>query len=54
MGNHDLSNRSLVEEYTGRPSFYSLFYGQVTFLVLDTELDAMVSQSSHISGEQLS
>ena len=53
MGNHDLSHRDLVEEYTGRPSFYSYSRDNITFLVLDTELDARGFSSSHISGDQL-
>jgi len=53
MGNHDLSNRDLIEEYTGRPSFYSYSNDNITFLVLDTELDASGFTSSHISGDQL-
>jgi hypothetical protein len=53
MGNHDLSNRNRVEEYTGRPSFYSYSRDNITFLVLDTELDAAGFTSSHILGDQL-
>ena len=53
MGNHDLTNRNLVEEYTGRLSFYSYSRDNITFLVLDTELDAKGFTSSHISGDQL-
>jgi hypothetical protein len=53
MGNHDLTHRDLIEEYTGRPSFYSYSRDNITFLVLDTELDAKGFTSSHISGDQL-
>ena len=53
MGNHDLTSRSLIEEYTGRPSYYSYSNDNITFLVLDTELDAGGFTSSHISGDQL-
>jgi hypothetical protein len=53
LGNHDITNRSLVEEYTGRPSYYSYSNNNITFLVLDTELDANGFISSHISGDQL-
>jgi len=53
MGNHDIASRSLVEEYTGRPSYYSCSYNNITFLVLDTEIDANGFSSSHISGDQL-
>jgi Calcineurin-like phosphoesterase len=53
MGNHDISNRDLIEEYTGRPSYYSYSWNNITFLVLDVELDADGFTSSHISGDQL-
>jgi len=53
MGNHDISHRDLVQEYTGRPSFYSYSRDNITFLVLDVELDADGFTSSHISGDQL-
>jgi hypothetical protein len=53
MGNHDLNNRSRIEKYTGKPSFYSYSNNNTTFLVLDTELDANGFVSSHISGDQL-
>jgi hypothetical protein len=53
MGNHDIANRDLVEEYTGRPSYYSYSRDNITFLVLDVELDADGFTSSHISGDQL-
>ena len=48
LGNHDTSNRTLIEEYTGRSSFYAHTSGGVTILNLDTQLD-----SSRISGAQL-
>ncbi len=48
LGNHDTSNRNLVEEFTERPSFYTYSDHDICFLVLDTELDL-----SNIIGEQL-
>ncbi len=54
MGNHDLASRSLVGEYTRRPSWYSHSNNNIVFLVLDTEIDAGGFSSSHISGDQLS
>ena len=48
LGNHDTSNRNLVEEATERPSFYTYTAYDICFLVLDTELDL-----SNITGEQL-
>lgn len=48
LGNHDISDRAIIEEYTERPSFYTYSAYDITFLVLDTQLNA-----SHITGEQL-
>lgn len=48
LGNHDASDRSLVEEFTGRPSFFTFTAHDICFLVLDTELDV-----SSITGDQL-
>jgi hypothetical protein len=53
MGNHDLNNKSLIREYTGRQSFYSYYRDSVTFLVLDVELNANGFVSSFIIGDQL-
>ncbi len=53
FGNHDLNSRSLVQEYTGRPSFYTYYRGGITFLVLDTELNANGFISTTISGAQM-
>lgn len=53
MGNHDINNRDLIEEYTGRPGHYSYSRDNIVFLVLDTELDSKGFTSSHISGDQL-
>ena len=48
LGNHDVSNRNLLEDFTERPSFYTYTAHDITFLVLDTQLDA-----SNIKDEQL-
>jgi len=48
LGNHDIDNRALVEQYTQRPSFYNWNYKAINFLVLDDQLDR-----SNIIGEQL-
>lgn len=48
MGNHDVDSLPLVESYTNRPTFYTYQKNQITFLVLDTQMD-----STRISGEQL-
>jgi hypothetical protein len=53
FGNHDVSNRTLIAEYTGRPDYYTYSFDNITFIVLDTELDANGFVSSHISGDQL-
>ncbi len=53
MGNHDLDHPALIEEYTGRPTYYSYYRDGITFLVLDTEQDAFGFQNSFISGDQL-
>lgn len=53
FGNHDLNNRSLIAEYTGRPSWYTCNRAGITFLVMDTEWDANGFVSSFISGNQL-
>jgi len=48
LGNHDYDDLALVEEYTGRPPFYTYTKEKITFLVLDTQ-DSM----SNFVGEQL-
>ncbi len=55
FGNHDVQsgNRSLIKEYTGRESYYSYYRDNITFLVLDTELNANGFSSTFISGNQL-
>jgi hypothetical protein len=53
LGNHDLGNPALIQEFTERPRFYPYYTDGITFLVLDTERDATGFTSSHILGEQL-
>lgn len=53
MGNHDLNNRSLIQEYTGRPPYYAFYRDHITFFVLDTEQNASGLTKSIISGDQL-
>lgn len=48
LGNHDATDRNLIQQYTGRPSYYSWSNEFITVVVLDTQLD-----SSRISGDQL-
>ena len=49
MGNHDYRNNPhLAKSFTKRPTYFAHKKGNVTFLVLDTQLD-----SCNISGEQL-
>jgi len=48
LGNHDINNRDIIEDFTKRPSFYTYTSHDITFLVLDTEL-----ASSYIIGDQL-
>ncbi len=55
LGNHDLQrgDRDLIKYFTGRESFYAYNRNKVTFIVLDTELDANGSSSTFIKGDQL-
>lgn len=48
LGNHDYADLALVEEYTGRPAFYTYTQDKLTFLVLDTQDNA-----SSMVGDQL-
>lgn len=48
LGNHDTSNRNIIEDVTQHPSFYTYTAHGICFLILDTELDL-----SRITGEQL-
>jgi hypothetical protein len=54
LGNHDLEGgRNLITHFTGRESYYSYNRNGVTFMVLDTELDANSFSSTFIKGDQL-
>jgi hypothetical protein len=55
FGNHDVQSghRALIKKFTGRESFYSYSRNGVTFIVLDTELDANSFSSTFIKGDQL-
>ncbi|MFY0688165.1 MAG: hypothetical protein JXQ90_13420 [Cyclobacteriaceae bacterium] len=48
VGNHDVHNRDRLFDYTGRPIYYALTKNNITFLVLDTEINEYA-----IDGEQL-
>ncbi len=48
LGHHDTDNRGLLKEYTGRPLFYTYHIHNVSFIVLDTDLNY-----SMIEDEQL-
>lgn len=37
LGNHDYSNKPLIQKYTHRPPYYSYHQQGITFLVLDTQ-----------------
>ncbi|MBN2010459.1 T9SS type A sorting domain-containing protein [candidate division KSB1 bacterium] len=55
LGNHDVSSghRALIKEFTGRESYYTYTRNKVTFLVLDTELNANSFSETFIKGDQL-
>jgi len=55
FGNHDVEsgNRALIKEYTNRESYYSYNREQITFLVLDTEINSNGFSSTFILGNQL-
>lgn len=55
LGNHDVQrgDRNLIKNFTGRESYYTYNREGITFLVLDTELDANGSSSTFIKGDQL-
>jgi hypothetical protein len=55
FGNHDVQSghRSLIKRFTGRDSYYSYSRDGITFLVLDTELDAVSFSRTFIKGDQL-
>jgi hypothetical protein len=53
LGNHDVSHLEYISEYTHRPTYYTYYTQDMTFMVLNTELDANGFVSSYISGDQL-
>lgn len=54
LGNHDVQHdRDLIKYFTGRESYYTYYRDDITFLVLDTELDANGFSSTFIKGNQL-
>jgi hypothetical protein len=55
LGNHDVQSghRDLIKRFTGRESYYSYSRDGITFIVLDTELDANSFSSTFIKGNQL-
>jgi hypothetical protein len=55
FGNHDVEsgNRALIKQFTGRDSYYAYTRNGVTFIVLDTELDAVSFKRTFITGDQL-
>jgi len=55
LGNHDVQSghRDLIKKFTGRESYYSYSRDGITFIVLDTELDANSFSSTFIKGNQL-
>jgi hypothetical protein len=55
FGNHDVQSghRTLIKRFTGRESYYSYSRDGITFIVLDTELDANAFSSTFIEGNQL-
>ena len=54
FSNHDVQsrNRALIKKFTGRESYYSYNRNGVTFIVLDTELDANSFSRTFIKGDQ--
>jgi len=55
FGNHDVQtgHRSLIKKFTGRESFNNYHRDGITFIVLDTELNANSFSSTFIKGDQL-
>jgi hypothetical protein len=53
VGNHDLNHPEYISDYTHRPTYYAYYIQHMTFVVLNTELDATGFVSSYISGDQL-
>jgi hypothetical protein len=55
LGNHDVESghRDLIKKFTGRESYYAYNRDKVTFLILDTEIDAQAFTRTFIKGKQL-
>jgi hypothetical protein len=55
LGNHDVQSghRDLIKNFTGRESYYAYNRDKVTFLILDTEIDAQAFTRTFIKGNQL-
>jgi hypothetical protein len=55
FGNHDVEsgNRALIKEFTGRDSYYSYCRDGITFIILDTELNANGFSRTFIKDDQL-
>jgi hypothetical protein len=55
LGNHDVQSgdREIIKEFTGRESYYSYTRDRITFIVLDTELNAEGSSRTFIKDDQL-
>lgn len=55
FGNHDIqsNNLALIKEFTGRERYYSYFRDGVTFIVLDTEINAEGFDRTFIKDDQL-
>ena len=54
LGNHDVQHdRNLIKYFTGRESYNTYYRDDITFLILDTELDANGFSSTFIKGNQL-
>ncbi|MEJ2055250.1 MAG: hypothetical protein P8X42_15140 [Calditrichaceae bacterium] len=55
LGSHDVQREDsgIIKSFTGRESYYAYNRDGITFLVLDTELDANGSSGTFIKGEQL-
>jgi hypothetical protein len=55
LGNHDVESghRDLIKKFTGRESYYAYNRDKVTFLILDTEIEAQSFKRTFITGIQL-
>ncbi|MBP7507876.1 MAG: metallophosphoesterase [Prolixibacteraceae bacterium] len=55
FGNHDVqsNNLALIKEFTGRERYYSYFRDGITFIVLDTEINAEGFDRTFIKDDQL-